>query len=177
MFCQNLIAGGMNATGAYRAAGYKGRGNSAEAGASEILRNPKVAARIAELQSKYARKVEKTVADIVADLDRLRDEALARGQTGAGVQAVMGMAKLLGLVIDKAEITAILRKPLGRRKRRLHSSCDEVNALPSANTGWLNYDSNGSAAGGAVHLVHLTPNLALTASRRSWRIFEEPDGK
>jgi Ca2+-binding RTX toxin-like protein len=29
-------------------------------------------------------------------------------------------------------------------------------------TGWLNYDSNGSAAGGAVHIAHLAPNLALT---------------
>jgi hypothetical protein len=29
-------------------------------------------------------------------------------------------------------------------------------------SGWLNYDSNGSAAGGAVHIAKLAPNLALT---------------
>jgi Ca2+-binding RTX toxin-like protein len=29
-------------------------------------------------------------------------------------------------------------------------------------TGWLNYDSNGSVAGGSVHIAQLSPNLALT---------------
>ena len=30
-------------------------------------------------------------------------------------------------------------------------------------TGWLNYDSNGSAAGGAVHFATLSPNLPLAS--------------
>ena len=37
-FVQNLVVNGMNATAAYKSAGYKGQGNVAEAGASELLR-------------------------------------------------------------------------------------------------------------------------------------------
>jgi hypothetical protein len=31
-------------------------------------------------------------------------------------------------------------------------------------TGWLNYDYNGSAAGGGVHFAHLSPNLQLSSA-------------
>ena len=41
-----------------------------------------------------------------------------------------------------------------------HDSDDRV--IYETDAGWLNYDSNGSAAGGAVHIAQLTPNLALT---------------
>jgi len=41
-----------------------------------------------------------------------------------------------------------------------HDSNDRI--IYETDTGWLNYDSNGSAAGGAVHIAKLAPNLALT---------------
>ena len=41
-----------------------------------------------------------------------------------------------------------------------HDGNDRV--IYETDTGWLNYDSNGSAAGGAVHIAQLSPNLALT---------------
>jgi len=43
-----------------------------------------------------------------------------------------------------------------------HDGTDRV--IYETDTGWLNYDSNGSAAGGAVHIAQLSPNLALTYS-------------
>lgn len=41
-----------------------------------------------------------------------------------------------------------------------HDGNDRI--IYETDTGWLNYDSNGSGAGGAVHIVQLNPNLALT---------------
>ena len=41
-----------------------------------------------------------------------------------------------------------------------HDSNDRI--IYETDTGWLNYDSNGSAAGGAVHVAKLAPNLTLT---------------
>jgi Ca2+-binding RTX toxin-like protein len=41
-----------------------------------------------------------------------------------------------------------------------HDSSDRI--IYETDTGWLNYDSNGNAAGGSVHIAKLAPNLALT---------------
>jgi Ca2+-binding RTX toxin-like protein len=41
-----------------------------------------------------------------------------------------------------------------------HDGNDRI--IYETDTGWLNYDSNGSAAGGAVHIAKLAPNLGLT---------------
>ncbi len=41
-----------------------------------------------------------------------------------------------------------------------HDSNDRV--IYETDTGWLNYDKNGSATGGAVHIAKLAPNLALS---------------
>lgn len=38
--------------------------------------------------------------------------ALATRNPGAGVTAVMGKAKLLGLVVDRAEVASTQRKPM-----------------------------------------------------------------
>ena len=100
-FVQNLVAQGMNAT-AYKAAGCTGKTEAtARTDASELLTNPNVASRISELQRLAARRHAKTVDTLVADLDQLRDLAIENGQTAAGVAAVMGAAKILGLIIDR----------------------------------------------------------------------------
>lgn len=53
LFAQAVVKGS-NATEAYKSAGYKATGNAAEAAASRLLRDVKVQARIAELQSRIA---------------------------------------------------------------------------------------------------------------------------
>lgn len=67
---------------------------------------------MAELQAKAARRSEITVDDLVAELEDMRKLAMACKNPAAGVAAVMGKAKLLGLIVDKAEVATTLRKPL-----------------------------------------------------------------
>lgn len=43
-----------------------------------------------------------------------------------------------------------------------HDRNDRI--IYETDTGWLNYDGDGSAARGAVHIATLTPDLALTYS-------------
>ncbi len=105
-FAQN-IAKGMNATEAYREAGYTAKGNAAEVNASKLLRHAKVRARIAELQNKAAERTIKTIEDIVSQLDEDRALARANGQASAAVSATMGQAKILGLITDKHRVVGI----------------------------------------------------------------------
>lgn len=64
----------LNATAAYRRAGYVAKGNAAEVGAHQLLRNPKVAAAVAAAQEQRA---ERTKVDADWVLRRLHDEAEA----------------------------------------------------------------------------------------------------
>ncbi|MBZ9954306.1 MULTISPECIES: terminase small subunit [unclassified Mesorhizobium] len=109
-FCLGL-AEGLPQSRAYIEAGYTARGNAAEVEASKMVRLPKVATRIAELRADAARRSEITVDDLVAELNLMLKLALATKNPAAGVTAVMGKAKLLGLIIDKAEVDTVLRKP------------------------------------------------------------------
>ncbi|UCI23509.1 terminase small subunit [Mesorhizobium sp. B2-8-5] len=106
------LAEGLPQSRAYVEAGYSARGNAAEVSASQLLRNPKVAARLAELQAGAARRSEITVDELVAELESMRKLAMACKNPAAGVAAVMGKAKLLGLIVDKAEVATTIRKPL-----------------------------------------------------------------
>ncbi|PZV38540.1 terminase small subunit [Mesorhizobium kowhaii] len=113
-FAQNLVAKAMNATAAYKAAGYAAKTDAtARAGASELLTNPEVKARVAELQAKASQRNEITVDAILRELDEARLGAMMTNQYGAAVQASLGRAKIAGLITDKAELlTTVLRKPL-----------------------------------------------------------------
>ena len=123
-FCRSL-AEGKPASRAYAAAGYDARGNAAEVNAARLLRKAQVATRVRELQARAARKVEKTVVDVIADLDRLRDQAFATGQISAGVAAVMGAAKILGMITDKSQLEQVQHKPSPIPTTRLELSEEE----------------------------------------------------
>jgi hypothetical protein len=110
-----LLAKGENATAAYKAAGYSATGNSAEAAASRLLSDVKVQARISELQERAAIKVEKTAADVVRMLEEDRKLAREIQQPGAAVSASMGIAKILGLVVDRSELTGKNGGPIETR--------------------------------------------------------------
>jgi hypothetical protein len=89
---------------AYIDAGYSE--NGAEVSASQLLRNPKVAARVAELQEKAANKAVIDKAMIVQRLLGLADkgEQLAEAP-GLSVSraSLMDVAKLLGMIVEKNE--------------------------------------------------------------------------
>jgi hypothetical protein len=99
------LAKGENATAAYKSAGYSAKGNSAEAAASRLLSDVKVQSRVAELQERAAIKVELGIADIVQMLQEDRLLARELESPSAAVSASMGIAKVLGLIIDKGELT------------------------------------------------------------------------
>lgn len=93
---------------AYRAAGYRASGlrepgGSAEVNASRLLKNAKILDRVRELQAEAAQEVKETIDKCVAELNEDRRDAKAQGQHSAAISAVMGKAKLLGLVTDKHE--------------------------------------------------------------------------
>ncbi len=75
--------------------------------AKELLDNPKIAARLAELKAAHVERHEITVDDLIRELEEARSIAMAgeRQQPAAMVAASMGKAKLLGLLMDKTEVT------------------------------------------------------------------------
>ncbi len=58
----------LNATAAYKRAGYKAGGNAAEAAASRLLRNVKVAAAVAAAQAERAERVGLTADEVLREL-------------------------------------------------------------------------------------------------------------
>jgi phage terminase small subunit len=93
------LAKGRSATAAYAEAGYEGDRTAA----SRLSTNVNVQARVAELQEKAAERTIVTVEDIAAQLDEDRTYAREKGAAAAAVSATLGKAKVLGLIVDKAE--------------------------------------------------------------------------
>ena len=110
-FCYGYIETG-NASGAYRAA-YNAERMKPEVvavKASELLANGKIAVRIEALRAELRQRHEITVDDLVAELEEARKMAFETEKAAAAVQATMGKAKLLGLVVEKQE-TNIVQPP------------------------------------------------------------------
>lgn len=104
-FCLAYIEIG-NASEAYRKAYPKARNWKPETvhkRASELLANRDVLGRVEALQAEHRQRHALTVDDLVTDLLRIRQAAEADGQLNAARQSVMDVAKLLGLVVDRAE--------------------------------------------------------------------------
>ncbi|RUY09982.1 Terminase small subunit [Mesorhizobium sp. M2A.F.Ca.ET.040.01.1.1] len=123
-FCLAL-AEGLPQSRAYVEAGYTARGNAAEAAAARLFRNVQVQSRVAELQAAAARRSEITVDDLVAELDAMIELARATKNPSAGVTAIMGEAKLLGLVVDRAEVATTLRRPMREPGEVMQMSLEE----------------------------------------------------
>ena len=104
-FAQELACGS-SATSAYAAAGYEGRGGGQSA--NKLLKNPQVAARVAQLKEEIAAAVvQRSVYDREAamqEADIAFKLALERNNPGAAVAAVTLKAKLNGLLIERQEI-------------------------------------------------------------------------
>ncbi|TBB32607.1 terminase small subunit [Rhizobium ruizarguesonis] len=89
---------------------YHVAGNNAEAAGSRLLRNVKVSERINELKEGAAKRTTKTVESLVSDLDAIIEFARKCGNPNAMVAAVNSQAKLLGLMVDRSEVT-VAHKP------------------------------------------------------------------
>lgn len=115
-FAQEL-AKGKSQTEAYVAAGYKDNRSAA----SRLAEDVNVCERVAELQERGAIKAEVTIASLTARLFRLADVAEKTGivrdemgeptasnskHLGVSRAALVDIAKLNGLVVDKAQVDA-----------------------------------------------------------------------
>lgn len=96
-FCQVYLETG-NATEAYRQA-YTPTGKPAtqNRAAKSLLDNPKIAARLSELQAETKERHDITVDTLIRELEEARKVGKDRGQAAAMVQATMSKAKLLGI--------------------------------------------------------------------------------
>jgi hypothetical protein len=77
------------------------------------VKKPRIAEALARAQASQRDALAITVDDLVAKLEVAYDIALASDppQCGGAVSAVMGIGKLLGLVVDRAQIMHATAKP------------------------------------------------------------------
>lgn len=113
-FCQNM-AKGMGVNEAYIAAGY----NSNPSGASKLYAKPDITIRITQLQTKAAKQAEFTLQDMIKQLDADRDFAREKGAAAAAITASMGKAKVLGMLVDKQEVSGPDGGPISSIKREV----------------------------------------------------------
>jgi phage terminase small subunit len=79
--------------------------------ACNLFKNPKVAIRVLELQEALRERHNVTVDTLTRELDEAKDLAKTEAQPAAMTGAIMGKAKLHGLITDKKDITS-LGKPI-----------------------------------------------------------------
>jgi len=80
--------------------------NSIYVEACRLFKKPKIALRIVELQAEHRERHYVTVDSLTKELDEAKDLAKTEAQPAAMTGAIMGKAKLHGLVTDKQKITA-----------------------------------------------------------------------
>jgi phage terminase small subunit len=155
LFAQEIVKG---ATGrdAYKAAGYKlTNDNTMDVCASQLLRRPKVAAYIQELQGRAATRAEISVVYLTEKVLALAKSAEDIPQNPAAIQAAlasyMGAAKLNGLIIDRT---------INERKDTVDLTRAELMDLIRQRRGLGSGDAQSNGRGGEpdrVHRVELLP--------------------
>ncbi len=126
-FCIAII-NGASQVDAYKKAGYKWSGNSTDApNASRVATNAKVQAALQATRSAAGARAQVTVDTIVDRLEEARQLAMRVDppQLSAAVAAAVGQAKVLGLVVDKAELHITRDKPSLLPTKTLELSEDE----------------------------------------------------
>ena len=107
-FCYGYIETG-NASEAYRQAynTEKMKPESVNSKGYQLLQQVKITARLDELRAEHKKRHEITVDTLVAELEEARKLAFETDKASAAVQATMGKAKLLGLVVEKQETNVV----------------------------------------------------------------------
>jgi hypothetical protein len=96
-----LLLQGETAIDAHERVGYR----RSDANSSRLKSHPRVAARLAELQSEIAEKTVTTVEGLIAELEQARVQASSLNQLSAATAAILGKAKISGLMApQKLEI-------------------------------------------------------------------------
>ena len=103
--CQAYIECGGNQSEAYRRA-YNAENmkpKSVWEAASALFSDIKVSTRVIELQAIHAERHNVTIDTITNELDTVKELAMAEKQPAAATSAIMGKAKIHGLIVDKKE--------------------------------------------------------------------------
>jgi phage terminase small subunit len=102
LFVRKLLEG-ENIIDAYEASGYsRDRGN-----ASKLASNPRVKARLLELQEEAAKDSKLTVQSLLNELEDARKRATDLKQLSAAVRSVEAKARIGGLLIQKIEVGGV----------------------------------------------------------------------
>jgi hypothetical protein len=99
-FAQALAKGETQAD-SYVIAGFK----ACDGHAARLAGNGRIKARVAEILGKAAQRAEVTIQSLADDLDEAQLLAHEVGQPSAIVAAVIGKARLFGMIVDKRDVT------------------------------------------------------------------------
>ena len=111
IYCQQFLENGGNQSGAYRTA-FNGRcknwkPETIHNHASKFHKSDEVQGRLAELQVEHAERHNVNIDSLTEDLEKARAKAMAEDKgASAAVTAIMGKARLHGLLIDKKQVDA-----------------------------------------------------------------------
>ena len=124
-FAQELAMGRSQGE-AYALSGYRlSTVGARDANASRLLKNDKVAARVAELQAEAAASTAITVESLIREATDIQRAATADGNHSAAIAAVVTKAKLAGLWIERRENTNFNTQVIDRRDVPLNQLTDE----------------------------------------------------
>ena len=116
VFVKEYVNNGGNGSQAYIAAGYSASSdNVVNAAASRMLRLNKISTQIARLQTqalakkqKQADKLEVTQDWLITQLAQTVSDSREAGQHSVAMNSIVHIGKLLGLYVDKREVSASL---------------------------------------------------------------------
>ena len=115
MFLILLVEQGLSATQAYSQAYPTCKAVSVLAAASRLLKNSKVLTRKGELEAQktvIARAATRVTAEFLSsELLAVAAEARKEKQLGAASAALMGVAKIHGMLVEKHQVDALIRRP------------------------------------------------------------------
>ena len=126
-----------NASEAYRQA-YNAENMKPETVTNEaykLLQSPDISAMVDDLKAEARQRHRVTVDDLLHELEQARAAALAAPtpQSSAAVSATMGKAKMLGLLVDRAEIKAEAEtSQVKQEERKCPLSQEEIRQVSNA---------------------------------------------
>ena len=120
-FCLAYIETG-NASEAYRRV-YKtsGKESTVNREAKELLDNPKITARLAQLRAPAVEKAKVTLESHIKDLENIRDKALKDGKYGPAVQAEIARGKASGLYTDNINVNVSVVDEIEKARQRVRA--------------------------------------------------------
>lgn len=104
-FCKELLKRSFNQTQAYMASYPDSSNEAAQSSACDLMRNPKVQSRIAELTKKIDEKDLVSIEEIVNDSKRIKLMALDEGDLNNALKANDQLYKYKGAYQNNTEVT------------------------------------------------------------------------